>query len=83
MLCYEAVLKSVKFLCVAFYFGCLEMADNRYEARERNRRERRRQWQFDEDMRFNDEVDAIDRRVHEEKQKQREDLRRQHLLVNQ
>ncbi|MGD6852178.1 MAG: hypothetical protein ACQCN6_08990 [Candidatus Bathyarchaeia archaeon] len=58
------------------------MAENRYDAKERHRRERRDSWRFDEDMRFNAGVDARDRRFREE-QKQREDLRRQHLMVTQ
>jgi hypothetical protein len=58
----------------------LELAENRYDAKERYRRERRLEWHFDEDMRFNSEIDENDRRVRVE-QKQREDLRRQHLVV--
>jgi hypothetical protein len=62
--------------------GVFGMADNRYDARERHREERHRLRQFDEDMRFNAEIDARDRRAFEE-QRQREELRRQHLLMTQ
>ena len=55
------------------------MAENRYEHKDRHKRERREQFRFDEDMRVNDE---IDRRGLEE-QRQREELRHRHVLVAQ
>lgn len=49
------------------------MADNRYDARERLRKERRKQWLLDEELRQNAEIDARDRRALE-KQRQRDEL---------
>jgi hypothetical protein len=54
------------------------MSDNRYYLKRRHQKERHRQWLLDEEMRINEEIDALERG-----EKRRSQQRRQVTVVPQ